>query len=63
MRKFILKRLCTLIPVLIVVSILVFLMVHVMPGDPARIMAGDTATEQDVEKIRVAYQVPFLTAW
>lgn len=46
---------CTLIPVLIVVSILVFLMVHVMPGDPARIMAGDTATEQDVEKIRVAY--------
>ena len=55
MRKFILKRLCTLIPVLIVVSILVFLMVHVMPGDPARIMAGDTATEQDVEKIRVAY--------
>ena len=55
MRKFILKRLCTLIPALIVVSILVFLMVHVMPGDPARIMAGDTATEQDVEKIRVAY--------
>lgn len=55
MRKFILKRLCTLIPVLIVVSILVFLMVHMMPGDPARIMAGDTATEQDVEKIRVAY--------
>lgn len=55
MRKFILKRLCTLIPVLIIVSILVFLMVHVMPGDPARIMAGDTATEQDVEKIRVAY--------
>lgn len=55
MRKFILKRLCTLIPVLIVVSILVFLMVHVMPGDPARIMAGDTATEKDVEKIRVAY--------
>jgi len=55
MGKFILKRLCALIPVLIIVSILVFLMVHVMPGDPARIMAGDTATEQDVETIRVAY--------
>ncbi len=55
MGRFILKRLCTLIPVLIIVSILVFLMVHVMPGDPARIMAGDTATEQDVEKIRTAY--------
>ena len=55
MGKFILKRLCTLIPVLFVVSILVFLMVHVMPGDPARIMAGDSATDEDVEAIRVAY--------
>lgn len=55
MGKFILKRLCTLIPVLIIVSVLVFLMVHVMPGDPAQIMAGDTATVEDVEQIRVAY--------
>ena len=55
MGKFILKRLCTLIPVLFIVSILVFLMVHVMPGDPARIMAGDSATDETVEAIRVAY--------
>ena len=55
MGKFILKRLCTLIPVLFIVSILVFLMVHVMPGDPARIMAGDSATDETVENIRQAY--------
>ncbi len=55
MGKFIVKRLCALIPVLVIVSILVFLMVHVMPGDPARVMAGDGATEEDVEAIRVAY--------
>ena len=55
MGKFILKRLCALIPVLIIVSVLVFLMVHAMPGDPARVMAGDSATEEDVEAIRTAY--------
>lgn len=55
MGKFIVKRLCTLIPVLFIVSILVFMMVHVMPGDPAQIMAGDGATVEDVETIRVAY--------
>lgn len=54
MVKFILKRLVTMLPVLLVVSILVFLMVHMMPGDPARIIAGETATEADIERVRVA---------
>lgn len=54
MIKFILKRLATMIPVLLVVSVLVFLMVHMMPGDPAQIIAGETATEEDIERVRVA---------
>lgn len=54
MGKFILKRLGTMIPVLLVVSILVFLMVHMMPGDPAQIIAGEAATEADIERVRVA---------
>ena len=54
MLKFILRRLATMIPVLLVVSVLVFLMVHMMPGDPARIIAGETATEADIERVRVA---------
>ena len=43
-----------MIPVLLVVSILVFLMVHMMPGDPAQIIAGEAATEADIERVRVA---------
>ena len=43
-----------MIPVLLVVSILVFMMVHLMPGDPAKIIAGEAATEADIERVRVA---------
>lgn len=55
MAKFIVKRIINMIPVLLIVSFLVFMMVHMMPGDPARIIAGDSATEEDIERIRVAY--------
>ncbi len=44
-----------MVPVLIVVTMLVFVMVHLMPGDPARIIAGEMATDEDVELIRVSY--------
>ena len=54
MVKFIFKRLVTMIPVLLVVSILVFMMVHLMPGDAAKIIAGEAATEADIERVRVA---------
>ena len=54
MVKFILKRLVSMIPVLLVVSVLVFLMVHLMEGDPARIIAGEGATDEDVERVRIA---------
>lgn len=55
MAKFIVKRIINMIPVLLIVSFLVFMMVHMMPGDPARVIAGDSATEEDIERIRVAY--------
>ncbi len=55
MAKYVFKRILSLIPVLFVVSLLVFMMVHMMPGDPARMIAGEQATAEDVERIRVAY--------
>lgn len=55
MFKYILKRLLSIIPVLFVVSILVFIMVHLMPGDPARVIAGDMATPEDIENVRVTH--------
>ncbi|MCP1200246.1 ABC transporter permease [Notoacmeibacter sp. MSK16QG-6] len=42
------KRLLTLIPTLLAASVLVFLFVHLIPGDPASILLGDTATPEEV---------------
>lgn len=55
MIKYFCKRILSLLPVLIVVSMLVFLIVHMMPGDPARVIAGDMATDEDIERVRIAY--------
>jgi peptide/nickel transport system permease protein len=49
---YVLRRLLGLIPVLIGVSILVFAFVRLIPGDPARIMLGERATEESVQRIR-----------
>ncbi|MBS4178650.1 ABC transporter permease [Lederbergia citrea] len=52
MTKFIIRRLLQTIPVLIGVSILVFSLMHLIPGDPAQIIAGEGASEKTVEQIR-----------
>jgi ABC-type dipeptide/oligopeptide/nickel transport system permease component len=45
-------RLVALLPVLIGVSVAVFLMLHLTPGDPARMVAGMDATPDQVERVR-----------
>lgn len=52
MLKYFLKRLMGIIPILFLVSIFIFLFVHLIPGDPARIVAGQDATLEDVEMVR-----------
>ncbi|MCI8594840.1 MAG: ABC transporter permease [Oscillospiraceae bacterium] len=42
--QYILKRILQMIPVLLVVTILVFSIVHLIPGEPARLILGDKAT-------------------
>ncbi|HTB38404.1 MAG TPA: ABC transporter permease [Reyranella sp.] len=49
-----LRRLLLAIPVLGVVSVFVFSLLYLTPGDPALVMAGDQATPQDIERIRVS---------
>ncbi len=51
MLKFILKRILQMIPILFVVTIVVFLFVHMIPGNPARIVAGADADQATVEMI------------
>lgn len=52
MGRYILKRVVQVIPVLIGVSLLTFLMVHLIPGDPIVVMLGDRATAENVERLR-----------
>ena len=52
MLSYIVRRLLGVIPVMLVVGIFVFSLLHLAPGDPAAIIAGDTATAQDIERIR-----------
>jgi peptide/nickel transport system permease protein len=52
MARLILSRLATGIPTLLAVSLLVFAIVRLIPGDPARLLAGDFATEQIVDELR-----------
>lgn len=52
MHKYIAKRLLMMIPVLLGITILVFLMLHLTPGDPARSMLGDTASPEEIAALR-----------
>jgi glutathione transport system permease protein len=51
MIQYVAKRLLGVVPILIVVSILIFMFVHLIPGDPARLVAGQDASQQDVELV------------
>lgn len=50
--SYILKRLFYLVPVLLGVTVLVFIISHAIPGDPARMMAGQKASREAVENLR-----------
>lgn len=52
MLVYITRRLGGMIPILLVVAVVVFMFLHLIPGDPARIVAGPEATLQDVENTR-----------
>ncbi len=49
---YIVRRLLATIPVVGVVAVFVFLMLHLSPGDPAAVVAGSYAMPKDVERIR-----------
>ncbi|MFS0776919.1 ABC transporter permease [Neobacillus sp. 3P2-tot-E-2] len=52
MFTFIVRRLFQTIVILFIVSILVFSLMHLLPGDPVSIMLGDNATQEEVEHLR-----------
>jgi glutathione transport system permease protein len=65
MTRFILRRLLGLIPILLAVSLLIFGAVRLLPGDPARILAGPQATQDAVDSMRerLGLDRPFLVQY
>jgi len=49
---YIIRRILATIPVMLVVATFVFLLLHLTPGDPAAVIAGDYAQPEDIAKIR-----------
>lgn len=65
MLKYIVKRVIGVIPTLIIVTTFVFFFVRLIPGDPARLVAGPQATLEDVEVVReeLGLNKPILTQY
>jgi peptide/nickel transport system permease protein len=52
MSNFVVRRLLSVIPIAFIVLITVFLLLHIGPGDPAALIAGENATHDQIEAIR-----------
>jgi peptide/nickel transport system permease protein len=63
MLAYIVRRVLATIPVMAVVAVIVFSLLHLSPGDPASLIAGDHASVADVERIReqLGLNKPLLT--
>ena len=59
MQRYILRRLAQLIPSLLLITFMVFALMHAIPGDPARIMlgAGEQLDEKQLEIVRREYNL------
>ena len=54
MGRYLLRRLVLTIPVLLGVATLVFALIHLVPGDPAQAMLGDTASAEEIARLRTS---------
>ena len=55
MGKYIIRRFVMAIPVLLGVSIIAFMILHMAPGDPAELLAGENATQEDIQILRARF--------
>jgi ABC-type dipeptide/oligopeptide/nickel transport system permease component len=54
MARYLLRRLVLTVPVLLGVATLVFALIHLVPGDPAQSMLGESAAPDEVARLRTA---------
>ena len=57
MNRYFIRRILETIPLMLVISIFVFMFIHLIPGDPARTIAGLDAEESEVQAIREEYDL------
>ena len=62
MLSFLGKRLLATLPVLLVVAIAGFMIVRLTPGDPAAIIGGNGATNEDLDRIREQLGIALLAS-
>lgn len=65
MSKFVIKRILVMIPVLLGVTFLIFTMMYFTDGNPARLILGDMATEEQIQELedKMGLNDPFLTRY
>ena len=52
MKEYIAQRIVAMLPVLLIVAVFTFSLVHIVPGDPAIILAGDSGTPETIAQMR-----------
>ncbi|WP_419878467.1 ABC transporter permease [Brevibacillus centrosporus] len=52
MVTYLIKRLFQMIPVVIGISVIVFFLLHMIPGDPAMVLLGQDASQSEIERLR-----------
>ena len=55
MLKYTLRRSIIIVPMVFIILTVVFLMIHLTPGDPGRIYVGEYATREDVDRMRIKF--------
>jgi ABC-type dipeptide/oligopeptide/nickel transport system permease component len=57
MKSFVLRRLVNLLPVLVGISLAAFIMMYVLPGDPAALLSPQNADPQAIAQVRARYRL------
>jgi peptide/nickel transport system permease protein len=52
--EYVIRRVLATVPVMLVVSVIVFMLIHLAPGDPVLLIVGDFATPEQIAQTRVA---------
>ena len=52
MKEYVAQRVLAMFPVLLIVAVFTFSLIHIVPGDPAIILAGDQATAADIARVQ-----------